>query len=446
MRLREDIEIEFYNDGIKNYFVASVTQEVGIVEYEVNMIENNASLGILNLVVNQFDDKIKLMYDITNKVPLNEILEAKNLSKEEFITLMRNILRSLSYYDELMLENGLTLLEPKFIFVDERNLSAQVLYIPVMDKERTIVKREFRSFVNLIYNNYVNVGGSKYAEIIDKIITDVKSDRFDIPKLYKEIEYLYNNISKVDVVNKISETPVETYQEPVQYESRRSEPIVRNTVRETGDKKFNFRLFFICIFQVITIIVALITFFVIDMQELYKIFLIVGMVALDVIVCLIVVLVGMFNGNEGEGTEKVERRPSIKPKTNTMRTKKQEEASGNFDTVILGQNESLHKEERTKRGYIISNENGEEEKHLINKDIFVIGRLVGEVDLIAQNRAIGKMHCEIHKEGPTYFVIDNNSKNGTFVNGTRINAGNKYEIKDQDELKLANSIYKFVIE
>lgn len=81
----------------------------------------------------------------------------------------------------------------------------------------------------------------------------------------------------------------------------------------------------------------------------------------------------------------------------------------------------------------------------IDKPSFIIGRLEGQVDYVETNNAIGKVHAEIITREGCYYIKDLNSKNGTFINGIRIESNKEYEIKDNDRITLANSEYTFVL-
>ena len=62
------IYIEKYieRDGNKGFFVALIGPTYKLVSYEVKMIENNSSNSSLIMSISQFNEKIKLRYDIGN--------------------------------------------------------------------------------------------------------------------------------------------------------------------------------------------------------------------------------------------------------------------------------------------------------------------------------------------------------------------------------------------
>ncbi len=79
----------------------------------------------------------------------------------------------------------------------------------------------------------------------------------------------------------------------------------------------------------------------------------------------------------------------------------------------------------------------------ISKKSILIGRMGNFVDYIINSSAIGKIHAEILQEGENFYVMDCNSKNGTFLNDNRILPNTKNSIRNNDILRFANREYVF---
>ena len=80
----------------------------------------------------------------------------------------------------------------------------------------------------------------------------------------------------------------------------------------------------------------------------------------------------------------------------------------------------------------------------INKNSILIGRMENFVDFVINSSAIGKIHAEILQEGEDYFVMDCNSRNGTFINDNRIVPNTKNKIDSNDLLRFANKEFIFL--
>ncbi len=91
---------------------------------------------------------------------------------------------------------------------------------------------------------------------------------------------------------------------------------------------------------------------------------------------------------------------------------------------------------------LIRKRNGE--KILIQKPVFRVGRDSDFNDYaIIENRFVGHGHCHILCRGGEYFVVDDNSKNGTLVNGTPVVPGEEVKIKHGDVICLADEEFEF---
>jgi len=100
-------------------------------------------------------------------------------------------------------------------------------------------------------------------------------------------------------------------------------------------------------------------------------------------------------------------------------------------------------EEVKVRPYIVRIQDSE--KVEVNKPVFRIGKEKSYVDyFVTNNSAVSRLHADIiTKENNRFFISDNNSTNGTFINGRLIPEKTETEIFDGDELKLANERFEF---
>lgn len=82
----------------------------------------------------------------------------------------------------------------------------------------------------------------------------------------------------------------------------------------------------------------------------------------------------------------------------------------------------------------------------VNKDEFVIGKKPELCDgIIGFNKMVSRSHCKICNKGSSYVVIDLQSANGTFVNGTRLQPNQAHPINNGDVIRMANSDFQVTI-
>lgn len=80
----------------------------------------------------------------------------------------------------------------------------------------------------------------------------------------------------------------------------------------------------------------------------------------------------------------------------------------------------------------------------VNKPVFRIGKERSYSDyFVANNDKVSRSHADIITRAGRHYIIDLNSKNRTFVNGTAIPAQQEIEIFDGDCITLANEEFEF---
>ena len=82
---------------------------------------------------------------------------------------------------------------------------------------------------------------------------------------------------------------------------------------------------------------------------------------------------------------------------------------------------------------------------VIDSGDVVIGKKKELVDMVISfNKMISRKHCRITNAGGEFYINDEGSANGTFVNGMRLNAGQKMQINRGDVIRLADSDFQII--
>lgn len=116
--------------------------------------------------------------------------------------------------------------------------------------------------------------------------------------------------------------------------------------------------------------------------------------------------------------------------------------SGSEATVILGQENSS----AGNFAGFLEQKNGTSVQ--ITKDFFFIGKGTNTSivnDLVIRNDKVSRNHAVIECSNGHFYVKDNNSLNGTFINGSRITPNVRTELRHNDIIIFANEEYSFSI-
>ena len=124
--------------------------------------------------------------------------------------------------------------------------------------------------------------------------------------------------------------------------------------------------------------------------------------------------------------------------------------SGEYETTVLTsqpivQNNPINREiESEYYLYIIRNLNGE--KITIDVTPFTIGKDSSNMDFVLNNDSVSRHHATIIYENGDYFIMDNNSTNGTTIEGIKLQPGEKGEIGNGYIISLGNESFQAHIE
>ena len=111
-------------------------------------------------------------------------------------------------------------------------------------------------------------------------------------------------------------------------------------------------------------------------------------------------------------------------------------------TSVLTQNGETTLLSSTAVAYLVKKSTGTQ--ITINRDYFTIGKKRGTVDYcITGNTSVSRIHASIENKGGVYFISDQNTTNGTYVNGNKVHPGQSVQLATGDIVKLADEEFTF---
>lgn len=117
------------------------------------------------------------------------------------------------------------------------------------------------------------------------------------------------------------------------------------------------------------------------------------------------------------------------------------------ETTVLNDDAFSNDTTRQKqpRVYLVRAKNNE--KIPVQKETFKIGKEKTFVDyFIGDNSYISRCHANFTIRQNEYFVIDNNSRNHTYINGRQITGNTEEKVVSGDKILLANEEFTFIVE
>lgn len=497
--IKTRFNFEYENDSTVSYLVLSMSSNEDILEYQLEMIDNNNCPGILDIDARYKNGEVKLCYNITSKLILSQFLKRKKLNKMEFVDILKRITDVLLESNEYFLYDKSFLIHEDYIYINPSTLEVRMIYVPIrLDND---INQSFKDFlVNLIIS-LAKIDENSSGNYMQRILNYLKNDIFsiyDFNSILNEIRDSESIVSckeqtvrqvniqdinaDVDFNNKDSYLKADyveknekenTYYKEIntsRFLTKRKEQSDKNIVKKRYKPKY------ILIAVLVQVLIIIVLVFSLDSMKSFTGAGVNVYVGITLIVAAVDVLLfkNLFKKENMEEVQTIKNKkersymkdgePKNIKKINTLAARlsqnqsinmlKREICSSNEQAAVTSDsnedkysriNETAILDESEEAfPYLQITSNGIIEKVSITKSNFIIGRLENYVDYLIENNVIGKVHAEISWKEKQYFIKDLNSKNGTFINGVKLRSNTEYKIDNGDKIKFANIEYMFI--
>ena len=367
-----------------------------INDYRITMVMNCNIKNLLNMDVEYIDEVVEFIYDISNLKNIGGFYERKKMKYSDLLTLFKSIINVVEDGESYLLRIEDILFDMEYVYVDERNEKVLFCYCPQADIDGDF-NNNFRRFVQEIVLSTDHTDG-KAAELIYGILEICNREDF----LMKDIR---------DYMNKMEGAYPKRTVRQINYET------IRNESRENEKNKEH------------PIIAE-------ENEDSYK-----SIFENDKIKIgkgkkkrIVEVVKEAFGIKEAENENKEHKDKVIASKNKRQEMKHPHETDERDDmTMLLSQKEY--------RDVLVD----VRKKENIELDFFpcVIGKDGERVDKIIREQSVSRVHLKVYNQGDDYYVEDQNSTNGTFINDEMLDPFQKYVINNGDTLTIADHEYIF---
>lgn len=464
-----------------SYLVIRWEEDISVPEYQVEMLLHNPGAGILPIDLRRVNHVHAVYYEIGDRVTLSKLAGEKRMTRQELLRFLSGIVKTLRNSFGYLLYSDSFLLHEDFVYVNPTNMEPALVYLPVIMNQSA--GRSLKSFfLNLIMVT-LDVDTGDDTLFLQRLIGMIKKrEGFHLKGFEKALEELTAEISRDDSGDKSFKesgrkaegsspragSMVQEQREggkafakiPDQKKTNRTEAKSPEATGKGGGGVAvrNYHGLRAGVLLQIIIITILLTLYFTDAlllvgedknASLGAVCLIMG--AMDIFILKKIVKredipasVDKFIPTAPRSAEKMrsvnplpiplqegvevdDALPSPLPPEKTERVD---------DTVLLAN-------PHNNRPYLLTMKDGVESRIIIDKPCFIIGRLVGKVDYVTLNKAIGKVHAEVLTTVEGHFLKDRGSGNGSFINEFKLKSNIEYPLKDGDNIILANEQYLF---
>lgn len=408
-----------------------------ITGYKV--LQGQEKNGLIKCVRTQHNGKIKLSYNVSGYKTLQSL--ASTLTPESFIQIMIKLFNNLIDVKS----NGFIKCENininfDSIFIDENNLNVHLIYLPINvslpGSSNNIFESDLKKNILefLMQNRNLSsstIRGFKYdleeeQTTLNKISENLKSKNTSASLEKKESrEYTSSKDNPLQSENLIKEE--KSHKEPVVGSIYSDLQYSNQSLQSKKKTKGLYLIPCILIFCAIEVLLYFIAFE--NMKGLF----------FGGTLAVLAILSGAVIMMLKSGSKITTPSSTQSNSKNTSSNSTKESYSSNPIESIDAVTEILEDEFVPKIAMIGLN-TPEKVLIVIDKPEFTIGKNSESVDgAILFNKAISRIHCKIATVDNMFYICDMGSSNGTYVNGTRIKAGDNIELRIGDKIKLANS-------
>lgn len=199
-------EFSYESIGGHTYLVYEIKQTDNVDSLSLGMLVNNSIPGVAKTTFNQMDNACYIKYDISAKISAESLSSA--VDKKTMLGLFSGIVGSLLAAEEYMLEPSLFLLDPSFIFVNVHSSETLIIGLPINDDGRQVDLRSF--FRHLLFNvRFKNPTDNFIGQIINYLNSTTPFSLLDFSNLLSSINSTseYQSNVKREISDKAKSTP-----------------------------------------------------------------------------------------------------------------------------------------------------------------------------------------------------------------------------------------------
>jgi hypothetical protein len=481
-----------------------------LTDLQVKMLQMNNIPNIAPIQVEEINLEVRLRYNISRKIPLNEYLSRRKMDSRSFYQLLLKITKVLLESPNYMLVADQFIIDEKLIFIGNQIDDLSLIYLPIHSKvNEHPVKVELKELItNLII--HVDLSGQGYQEVI-RVLNNPNSTLETLKELLEGFLSLapVNRVEPTTVmeqkVHNEREVPSSPQQEsippkPKQIEKKQSKPVdklssSRGHVEEETTKTLNKlsereRIY---MFGGALVAIAFIWKFIyLSIPSEGSLYVSIG---LSILVADLVFILMKVWRPWGMSKNAVVDKQYVSKEEVKQKAKSKGKQKAKAKQAVIGQNDFVAKETKVEQSSYqpekktvstvdyysnLNNEteilgvpktsgNGDydieettllnpnypylevtKEGHVARADIvsnrFVIGRNDKEVDFVINGIGVSRTHFEISNKGGAYYIKDLGSSNGTKLNHTKLPPYQEHELKNGDAIQFAKESCVFKTE
>lgn len=407
--------------------VLKITVEEEQDDFGREMLRYQNPKGILGAQLQWVNHMPQYLYEVGNRISLTEFFQKEPFTAGKLKKLLRQLIQLLKQAEEYFLDEKNMLLLAEYMFYDEKEGTLSVAYLDGYNQE-------IAEGISKILEQFMNTMNHRDKELVFLVYGLHKASRetnfclAQLAEFVEEKEYPPKTISMREEVEKEHEM-----KKPEQLIHRPEHAPDKGVAKERGKERGKERALPVqaagCLVVGILIMVAafrsgLLQDAVSGEPDMKK---------AAVLILVLVLLAGYVLKREREKEKSEEKKSqSEDAEAPTMVLS----GAGNDETVILER-----QERQSVYVNLIPEDWQRQEIHMRKSPVF-IGKDATRADEIIKEGEISRLHAKFVMEEDGVYVIDQESTNGTYVNGDRLLPWERRQLKNDDKIAFSSIYYR----
>lgn len=436
-----------------NYMILESPIKVQGSEYQIRMLLLNQIPGLLPCNMRIMDGMSSFYYEITSRQPLTRIYEVSQMKREDIASLITGIRKGINGMKSYLLNPDHLVLEPDYIYMEPETREIWLCCLPFYEGQITEGFRILAEFVL----KHLDHSDSEAVVWGYEIYSEASKENYSLDTILQSVyarEYAERKESVKDVQYKPEEEqPQENYQE----EEQSILPVSDQENTQKMKRKINW---VVPAASVLILAAAAGASMAVDLNltQMGGVLFLVGGIAV-----YFMQIRGDKKTDKGKAaTKEPYRKKGDKKKgryeEGIYREHREEEdriedgsgsliredyMQGIVGTEEYGETELLYNQVTEGFAALISENPQKRESIVLRDQISSVGKLKGKNDIVIPLPEVSRIHARIERKEEGYYLTDSNSRNGTYVNGVRLEANETVKLKDGDMVGFASALFFF---
>ena len=213
-------KIDYVNLETKRYISINMQDNIKIMDYQIEMVNNNQGNGILYIDKRQLNEDIKFLYDVTSYISFKEYIRDSKVDGNNLLSIFNNLINVILSLPSFLLNIDNIILDENYLLVDKVKKTVGVIYVPSENK---------------IQNTEV-----EFKQLIKQVIIDCMDHKKNMDYFINEILPIINsNHYSLNEINKsLSSTKAKTVTRKIESEEIKPEPVVEKAIEPKKHEGF----------------------------------------------------------------------------------------------------------------------------------------------------------------------------------------------------------------